>query len=89
MIGGYEMSVLDNFSDWKQFLNERVDQAQKLGIDDDTISNLAYQIGDYLAEQVDPKNQEERLLKELWDSSDEEQQKVLARIMMNYVDKKH
>lgn len=82
------MSVLDNFTDWKQFLNERVDQAQKLGINDDTISNLAYQIGDYLAEQVDPKNQEERLLKELWDSSDEEQQKVLARIMVNYVDKK-
>ncbi len=83
------MSVLENFSDWKQFLNERVDQAQKLGVNDQTISNLAYQIGDYLAEQVDPKNNEERLLKELWDSSDEEQQKVMAQIMVNYVDKQH
>ena len=82
------MTVLDNFSDWKQFLNERVDQAQKMGMNNDTISNLAYQIGDYLAGQVDPKNTEERLLKELWDSSDEEQQKVLAQVMMNYVDKR-
>lgn len=82
------MSVLDNFTDWKHFLNERVDQAQKMGINDHTISNLAYQIGDYLSEQVDPKNEEERLLKELWDSSDSDQQKVLAQIMVNYVDKR-
>lgn len=82
------MSVLDDFTDWKHFLNERVDQAQKMGINDQTISNLAYQIGDYLAEQVDPKNEEERLLKELWDSSNEDQQKVLAQIMVSYVDKR-
>lgn len=81
------MTVLDNFSDWKQFLNERVDQAQKMGLNNDTISNLAYQIGDYLAQQVDPKNQEERLLKELWAVSSDEQQKALAQIMVNYVDK--
>jgi len=82
------VSVLENFTDWRHFLNERVDQAQKIGVNDQTISNLAYQIGDYLAEQVDPKNNEERLLKELWDSCDEEQQKVLAQIMVNYVDKR-
>jgi len=82
------MSVLDNFSSWKEFLNERVDQAQKVGMNNETISNLAFQIGDYLAEQVDPKNNEEKLLKELWESSNEEQQKVLAQIMVNYVDHK-
>ena len=82
------MTVLDNFQDFKQFLNDRVDQAQKTGMDNDTISNLAYQIGDYLAQQVEPKNNEERLLKELWESSDEEQQKVLAQVMVNFVDKK-
>ncbi|GBF11315.1 DUF3243 domain-containing protein [Tepidibacillus infernus] len=82
------MSVLDNFSNWKNFLNERVDQAQKMGMNNETISNLAYQIGDYLAAQVDPKNNEERLLKELWDASNEEQQKTLAQVMVNMVDKK-
>ncbi|OEG00495.1 hypothetical protein BHF71_00750 [Vulcanibacillus modesticaldus] len=81
------MSVLDNFNDWKEFLNNRVDQAQKLGMNNETIATLAYQIGDYLAEKVDPKNTEERLLKELWEASNDEQQKVLAQIMVNYVDK--
>jgi len=82
------MSVLDNFSDWKNFLNDRVDQAQNMGVENDTIANLAYQIGDYLAAQVDPKNDEERLLKELWSASDDEQQKILAQVMVNLVDKK-
>ena len=81
------MSVLDNFNDWKSFLNQRVDQAQQMGMDDKTISNLAYQIGDYLAAQVDPKNNEERLLKDLWESSNEQQQEILAQVMVNYVDK--
>lgn len=82
------MSVLENFSDWRQFLNDRVDQAQKMGMNDETISNLAYQIGDYLAQQVDPKNNEERLLKELWDASDEHQQQVLAQVMVKFADTK-
>lgn len=81
------MSVLDNFNDWKSFLNQRVDQAQQMGMDDKTISNLAYQIGDYLAAQVDPKNNEERLLKDLWEASNEQQQEILAQVMVNYVDK--
>jgi len=78
----------DNFADWKEFLNQRVDQAQNMGMDDKTIANLAYQIGDYLAAQVEPENQENRLLKELWEASNDEQQKVLAQIMVNYVDRK-
>ncbi len=82
------MSVLDNFNDWKGFLNQRVDQAQQMGMDDKTVANLAYQIGDYLAAQVDPKNNEERLLKDLWEASNESQQQVLAQVMVNYVDKR-
>ena len=87
IIGRIKMSVLDNFNDWKSFLNQRVDQAQQMGMDDKTISNLAYQIGDYLAAQVDPKNNEERLLKDLWEASNEQQQEILAQVMVNYVDK--
>ncbi len=81
------MSVLDNFQDWKDFLNNRVEQAYKIGMTNETVSNLAYQIGDYLSENVNPKNSEERLLKELWEASDEDQQKVFAQIMVNFVDK--
>ncbi|WP_048602437.1 DUF3243 domain-containing protein [Rubeoparvulum massiliense] len=79
------MSVLESFDRWKQFLSERVEQAEKSGMDSDIMSNAAYHIGDYLAEQVDPKNGEERLLKELWDAGDEDEQRVLANLMVKYV----
>ncbi|MEJ8548340.1 DUF3243 domain-containing protein [Brevibacillus borstelensis] len=79
------MSVLDNFRDWKTFLGERVEQAKQAGMESDTLQNVAYQIGGYLAEQVDPKNDQERLLKQLWDAGDEEQQKALASLMVKLV----
>ncbi len=79
------MSVLENFQDWKQFLGERVNQAVSAGMEPDTLQNVAYQIGDYLAEKVDQKNDQERLLKQLWDAGDEEQRRALAGMMVKLV----
>lgn len=79
------MSVLNNFEQWKDFLAERLQAGQQEGMDRETITDVAYQIGDYLAEHVDPKNDEQRLLKELWDCSTEEEQKVLANVMVKLV----
>jgi hypothetical protein len=82
------MTVLHNFDEWKKFLQTRVDQASNLGMDQSTIHDLAYEIGDYLAKDVDPKNEQERLLKELWDVADENQQRVMAELMVKLVDHK-
>jgi hypothetical protein len=82
------MSVLQNFDEWKKFLQDRVGQASSLGMDKGTINDLAYEIGDYLAQDVDPKNEQERLLKELWDVADENQQRVMAELMVKLVDHK-
>ncbi|MFO7264040.1 MAG: DUF3243 domain-containing protein [Bacillota bacterium] len=82
------MSVLKNFSQWKQFLNEKIDQAQAAGVSDQMIQNIAYEIGDYLAKNIDPQNNEERLLKELWDVGDENEQRTLAGLMVKLVDQK-
>jgi hypothetical protein len=79
------MSVLENFGDWKQFLASRVTQAASAGMGEDKMENMAYQIGDYLAAKVDPKNDEERLLKELWDAGDEQEQRAMAGVMVKYV----
>lgn len=80
-------TVLETFDKWKSFLSQRVEQAQKTGMSEDMISKLAYQIGEFLDDKVDPKNGEERLLKELWDVSDEEERKTMARIMVKFVEK--
>ncbi len=81
------MSVLESFDEWKQYLAERVHQAQKLGMSNEKISDVAYQLGDYLADDVDPENREERLLKELWDVSSNEERQILASLMVKLVDK--
>lgn len=78
-------TVLSNFDSWKQFLADRLEQGKKLGLTDDTIANLAYEIGSFLDERVDPKNEEQRVLKEIWDAGDEEERKTLARLMCKLV----
>jgi hypothetical protein len=80
-------TVLKFFDKWKQFLSEKVTQAERSGMSDEMINKLAFQVGDFLASQVDPKNDQERLLKELWDVGNEQEQRVIARLMVKLVDK--
>ncbi|MCY0897008.1 MAG: DUF3243 domain-containing protein [Alicyclobacillaceae bacterium] len=82
-------TVLDNFGHWKEFLGEHVDKAQAMGFSDEQIGNVAAKMGEFLANRVDPKNPEQRLLKELWDSGDTEERKTLARLMVKMADKAH
>lgn len=79
------MSVLDNFDGWKSFLGNRLQSAEKNGMDDGSIDNLATEIGDYLATNVDPKNEEQRVLSDLWNAADENQKQGLAGAMVNLV----
>jgi hypothetical protein len=81
------MSVLSNFDQWKEFLGDRVDQAVEAGMTKEKISNVAYRVGEYLAEKVDPKNEQERLLQEMWNVSNDEDRHALARMMVNLVSK--
>lgn len=79
------MSILSDFQEWKNFLSQRVNQAESIGMNQETINELAYQIGDYLAQGVDPENQQERLLKDLWSVANEEEQRTLAGLMVKMV----
>ncbi len=80
------MSVLDNFQDWKQFLHERVNQGEKLGMSRETISDLAYHIGEYLAQDVPPQNEQEKLLQDLWSVADVQERQTIANLMVKMVD---
>lgn len=79
------MSVLDNWNQWKDFLGSRLEQAESQGIDQKVISDLAYQVGDYLAKQVDPKNEQERVLTDLWNVASPEEQHAIANMMVKLV----
>ena len=80
-------SVLTDFKTWKSFLGERVKEAKKSGMSEETISKLAFEIGEFLDRRVDPKNDEQRVLKELWDVGDEEDRRTIARLMVKWVEK--
>lgn len=81
------MSVLDNFDSWKGFLSKRLEQAKSSGMEHETITNVAHEVGDYLAEHVDAKNKEEAVLKELWNAASEEEQQAIASSMVRLVEK--
>lgn len=79
------MSILKNWEQWKDFLGDRVNQAESQGIDREQINQLAYQVGDYLAKQVDPKNEQERVLADLWSVASKEEQEAIASMMVKLV----
>ena len=79
------MSILENWQQWKDFLGDRLNQAEDQGVQGNTINELAYQVGDYLAKQVDPKNEQERVLSDLWSVASPEEQHAIANIMVKLV----
>ncbi|GGH18036.1 DUF3243 domain-containing protein [Paenibacillus segetis] len=80
-------TVLKNFDTWKNFLGERVKNAEQAGLSEEVIANLAYEIGDFLDEKVDPQNASNRVLKEIWDVGDEAERKTIARLMVKLAKK--
>ncbi len=79
------MSVLDNWEQWKGFLGDRLQQAQQEGMNQQVVNDVAYQVGEYLAQQVEPKNEQERVLRDLWNVASEEEQHAIANMMVKLV----
>ncbi|TYR82785.1 DUF3243 domain-containing protein [Priestia megaterium] len=79
------MSVLDNWGNWKDFLGDRLHHAQNEGMNNEVINDLAYQIGGYLANQVEAKNDQEKVLADLWSVASKEEQHAIANMMIKLV----
>lgn len=77
--------MFSNFESWKEFLGNRLDQAETHGVDDESLMNIAYEVGDYLAKNVEAKNPEEAVLKELWNAASESEQQAIAQTMIKLV----
>lgn len=71
----------------ERFLANRIQQAQQQGMDQQTMSTVAAEVGDYLAQSVEAKNSEEAVLKELWNAASEQEQQAIANIMIKLVQK--
>lgn len=70
-----------DWDNWKKFLGQAVEFAEELGISRDRIASLARQAGEVLADSVPPSNPEQKVLKELWSVSDQQEKQTLANLM--------
>ncbi len=83
------MAKINNWDEWKKTLGKAVDIGETVGMSDKTITTTAEKLGTFLSNHVDPRNDEERLLKDMWDIADDKDnnREVLAKIVVKMVDK--
>ncbi|CAH0211556.1 hypothetical protein SRABI96_02178 [Peribacillus sp. Bi96] len=80
------MSVLDNWDQWKNFLGDRLNQGEQQGLSGGAVTNLAFEIGDYLAKQVEPQNDQEKVLADLWSVASDDEKHAMASVMVKLVE---
>ena len=81
------IKTIEDFDKWKDMLHKVVRTSRKVGMKEDTITDIAKKVGDYLHDHIDPENPEQRLLKQLWDVGTQEERHSLAHMIVKMVDK--
>lgn len=79
------MALLENWEKWTSFLGQQVVDAKEHGMSKKVIEKSAVQIGDYLAKNVDPKNEQERVLSDLWGVASDDEKHALANCVIKLV----
>ncbi|MGM0896764.1 MAG: DUF3243 domain-containing protein [Bacillota bacterium] len=74
--------ILAEFSTFIDYLGDKVQMGEKMGLSEERIAQLASKVADYLAKKEDPKNSEEYLLQRLWQVGDKEEQHMLAHMLV-------
>ena len=69
----------------EELLGERLEQAEGKGLNSGAVSDMAFRVGDYLANEVEARNDQEKLLAELWKVADEQEQHTIANLMVKFV----
>lgn len=74
--------ILAEFSTFIDYLGDKVQMGEKMGLSEERIAQLASKVADYLAKKEDPKNSEEYLLQRLWQVGDKEEQHMLSHMLV-------
>lgn len=75
-----------DWDNWKRTLAGAIDIGETVGLSDKTITKIAEKVGTYLSNNVDPRNPEERLLKEMWSAAEGKDKETLAKIIVKMTD---
>lgn len=79
--------ILENFNKFKQYLSEKVELGEKMGLSEEKLAKTTELVANYLAEHEEPRNREEKLLMELWKSGTKDEQHTLAHLLLEMVRK--
>ncbi|MBX6350240.1 MAG: DUF3243 domain-containing protein [Clostridia bacterium] len=82
------MALTDSFEAFLSELKQKVNLGKDVGMSQAMMADRAKAIGDWLAASYEPKNPEQRLLKELWDVSDAKEREAIAHAMFKLVERK-
>ena len=80
------MPFTDSFDQFKEDLGGKLNLAHKVGASRGTILNAAKDFSEWLAAKVDPKNPEQRLLKEMWEVADENEKNAMVNVLVKFMD---
>lgn len=80
--------ILESFTNFKNYLSEQVSKGEKLGLSEDMLAKATVKVADYLAKSEEPRNSEEKVLKELWKAAEDGQEKdAIAHALLRMVQK--
>ncbi len=82
------MAFTGTFEQFTQELAQRLKVARDIGVAPQDITRRAADIGDWLAAHVEPRSPEQRLLKELWEVSSNQEQQAIASALVKLVQRK-
>ncbi|HEY8449651.1 MAG TPA: DUF3243 domain-containing protein [Bacillota bacterium] len=81
------MPVTSTFDQFTDELRQRLQVAKAMGMSEQDIKKRAQDVGDYLAQHVDPRSPEQRVLKELWQVADQQEQQAIANCVYKMVER--
>ncbi|ERJ13030.1 DUF3243 domain-containing protein [Haloplasma contractile] len=79
------MKNIENWEKWQQNLHTAINLGERIGLNDETIGKVAKRVGDFLTNRVDPENPQQRLLKDLWEVADDDERKILTKVLVKHL----
>ncbi|MBT9259407.1 MAG: DUF3243 domain-containing protein [Clostridiales bacterium] len=82
------MPFTESFQQFLQELSSKVEVAQHAGMSRQDLAAGATHIGEWLSQHYDPQNHEQRLLKEMWEVSDDREKEAIGSIMVKLAERR-
>lgn len=82
-----KQDILDSFDEFQNYLNDKIQKGEKLGLSEDQLAKGAERVAEYLKNHEEPKNTEEKLLQEMWKVSDDDEKHKMAHTLVKLAKK--